>query len=153
MHHRCSSPAASGRARSASPTCGKPALTATARSMAIRVRAPIRWQSFYSHQDQPAFRRALSTPTGCCVPTRRCFGCHGRSCPWSHTFGGNHNLNLALFNGGTIHIDDGRPTRAGGNPFSKTLAALSEVPPTLYFNVPAGYALLAPALESDPALA
>jgi|HubBroStandDraft_6_1064221.scaffolds.fasta_scaffold00422_12 feruloyl-CoA synthase len=73
--------------------------------------------------------------------------------PWSHTFGGNHNLNLALFNGGTIHIDDGRPTRAGGNPFSKTLAALSEVPPTLYFNVPAGYALLAPALESDPALA
>ncbi|HEX4280348.1 MAG TPA: feruloyl-CoA synthase [Solirubrobacteraceae bacterium] len=70
--------------------------------------------------------------------------------PWSHTFGGNHNLNLALFNGGTIHIDDGRPAPAL---FPKTLAALNEVPPTLYFNVPAGYALLAPALESDPALA
>ena len=70
--------------------------------------------------------------------------------PWSHTFGGNHNLNLALFNGGTIHIDDGRPAPPL---FPKTLAALNEVPPTLYFNVPAGYALLAPALESDPALA
>ena len=70
--------------------------------------------------------------------------------PWSHTFGGNHNLNLALFNGGTIHIDDGRPAPPL---FPKTLAALNHVPPTLYFNVPAGYALLAPALENDPALA
>jgi feruloyl-CoA synthase len=70
--------------------------------------------------------------------------------PWSHTFGGNHNLHLALFNGGTIHIDDGRPAPAL---FPRTLAALGDVPPTLYFNVPAGYALLAPALENDAALA
>jgi feruloyl-CoA synthase len=28
--------------------------------------------------------------------------------PWHHTFGGNHNYNLALFNGGTLHIDRGR---------------------------------------------
>ena len=70
--------------------------------------------------------------------------------PWSHTFGGNHNLNLALFNGGTIHIDDGRPVPPL---FPRTLAALNDVPPTLYFNVPAGYALLAPALENDAALA
>ncbi len=70
--------------------------------------------------------------------------------PWSHTFGGNHNLHLALFNGGTIHIDDGRPVLPL---FPRTLAALSDVPPTLYFNVPAGYALLAPALENDAALA
>ena len=70
--------------------------------------------------------------------------------PWSHTFGGNHNLHLALFNGGTIHIDDGRPAPPL---FPRTLAALNAVPPTLYFNVPAGYALLAPALESDPGLA
>ena len=27
--------------------------------------------------------------------------------PWSHTFGGNHNFNMALFNGGTLYIDDG----------------------------------------------
>jgi len=70
--------------------------------------------------------------------------------PWSHTFGGNHNLHLALFNGGTIHIDDGRPVQPL---FPRTLAALNAVPPTLYFNVPAGYALLAPALENDAALA
>jgi feruloyl-CoA synthase len=70
--------------------------------------------------------------------------------PWSHTFGGNHNLNMALFFGGTIYIDDGRPAPPL---FPRTLAALLDVPPTLYFNVPAGYALLAPALEHDPALA
>jgi feruloyl-CoA synthase len=70
--------------------------------------------------------------------------------PWSHTFGGNHNLNLALFNGGTIYIDDGRPAPPM---FPRTVAALKQVPPTLYFNVPAGYALLAPALENDADLA
>jgi feruloyl-CoA synthase len=70
--------------------------------------------------------------------------------PWSHTFGANHNLNLALFNGGTIHIDDGKPAPPL---FPRTLAALRDVPPTVYFNVPAGYAMLAPALESDAALA
>jgi feruloyl-CoA synthase len=70
--------------------------------------------------------------------------------PWSHTFGANHNLNLALFNGGTIHVDDGKPAPAL---FGRTIAALAQVPPTLYFNVPAGYALLAPALEKDPQLA
>ena len=70
--------------------------------------------------------------------------------PWSHTFGGNHNLNLVLFNGGTLYIDDGRPVPPL---FPRTIAALKEISPTLYFNVPAGFALLAPALESDPELA
>jgi feruloyl-CoA synthase len=70
--------------------------------------------------------------------------------PWSHTFGGNHNLNMALFHGGTIHIDDGRPAPPL---FPRTIAALKDVRPTLYFNVPAGYALLAPALEHDADLA
>ncbi len=70
--------------------------------------------------------------------------------PWSHTFGANHNLNLALFNGGTIHIDDGKPAPAL---FGRTLAALREIAPTIYFNVPAGFALLAPALERDHGLA
>jgi feruloyl-CoA synthase len=70
--------------------------------------------------------------------------------PWSHTFGANHNLNLALFNGGTIYIDDGKPAPPL---FPRTIAALMDVPPTLYFNVPAGYALLAPALENDAQLA
>ena len=70
--------------------------------------------------------------------------------PWSHTFGANHNLNLALFNGGTIYIDDGKPAPPL---FGRTLAALRQISPTVYFNVPAGFALLAPALESDPPLA
>src|SRR5579884_377472 len=70
--------------------------------------------------------------------------------PWSHTFGANHNLNLVLFNGGTLYIDDGKPAPPL---FPRTLSALREVCPTLYFNVPAGFALLAPALESDHELA
>jgi feruloyl-CoA synthase len=70
--------------------------------------------------------------------------------PWSHTFGANHNLNLVLFNGGTLYIDDGKPAPPL---FPRTLAALREISPTVYFNVPAGFALLAPALESDSQLA
>ncbi len=70
--------------------------------------------------------------------------------PWSHTFGGNHNVNMMITAGGTIHVDAGRP--AAGL-FAATLANLAEVPPTVYFNVPAGYAQLVPALEGDPAFA
>ncbi len=66
--------------------------------------------------------------------------------PWSHTFGGNHNVNLMLTAGGTIYVDAGRP--APGL-FAATVANLADVPPTIYFNVPAGYAQLVPALEAD----
>jgi feruloyl-CoA synthase len=66
--------------------------------------------------------------------------------PWSHTFGGNHNLNMVLTSGGTLYVDGGRP--APGL-FAQTIANLSDVPPTIYFNVPAGYAQLVPALEAD----
>jgi feruloyl-CoA synthase len=70
--------------------------------------------------------------------------------PWSHTFGGNHNVNQVLVHGGTIHIDDGKPAPPL---FGRTLAALRENPPTVYYNVPAGYALLTPELERDPEFA
>jgi feruloyl-CoA synthase len=70
--------------------------------------------------------------------------------PWSHTFGGNHNVNMMLTAGGSIYIDDGRPTPGL---FGQTIANLADVPPTIYFNVPAGYAQLVPALEDDPAFA
>ena len=30
--------------------------------------------------------------------------------PWNHTFGGNHNVGIVLYNGGTLYIDDGKPT-------------------------------------------
>ena len=46
--------------------------------------------------------------------------------PWSHTFGGNHNLNMVLRNGGTLYIDEGRP--APGL-IEKTLRNLREVQP------------------------
>jgi feruloyl-CoA synthase len=70
--------------------------------------------------------------------------------PWSHTFGGSHNLNMVLVNGGTLYVDAGRPAPTL---FGQTLANLADVPPTLYFNVPAGYAQLVPALEADPVFA
>jgi feruloyl-CoA synthase len=70
--------------------------------------------------------------------------------PWSHTFGGNHNVNMVLVNGGTLWIDDGRPA---GELIGRTLRNLAEVSPTVYFNVPAGYSLLVPALEADRDLA
>ena len=66
--------------------------------------------------------------------------------PWSHTFGGNHNLGLAIANGGSLYIDDGRP---GPDAIMRTVANLVDVRPTVYFNVPAGYASLLPRLEAD----
>jgi feruloyl-CoA synthase len=70
--------------------------------------------------------------------------------PWSHTFGGNHNLNMVLRHGGTLFIDDGRPLPAL---VGRTLAHLKTVQPTVYFNVPRGYEMMLPALEADLDLA
>ncbi len=70
--------------------------------------------------------------------------------PWSHTFGGSHNLNMVLANGGTLYIDEGRPVPAL---IGATLANYRDIAPTMAFNVPAGYAQLVPALEQDRELA
>ncbi|HUZ72830.1 MAG TPA: feruloyl-CoA synthase [Stellaceae bacterium] len=70
--------------------------------------------------------------------------------PWSHTFGGNHNFNLVLFNGGTLWIDDGKP--APGL-IERSIENLRFVSPTLYFNVPRGFAMVLDGLERDAALA
>ena len=70
--------------------------------------------------------------------------------PWSHTFGGNHNINIVLRNGGMMVIDDGRPVPGL---IDRTVAHLGKVQPTVFFNVPRGYDMLLPALESDSALA
>ncbi|MGQ9369532.1 feruloyl-CoA synthase [Azospirillum sp. ST 5-10] len=69
--------------------------------------------------------------------------------PWNHTFGGNHNFNMALYNGGSYYIDEGRPVADGVLP---TIANLREVAPTMYFNVPKGYEALVPHLRAEPAL-
>jgi feruloyl-CoA synthase len=70
--------------------------------------------------------------------------------PWSHTFGGNHNFNMVLRHGGTLWIDEGRPTPTM---IQRTVANLREISPTIYFNVPRGYAMLLDALEEDRAAA
>ena len=69
--------------------------------------------------------------------------------PWSHTFGANHNFNMVLFNGGSLHVDDGKPTP---ELVERTLENIRAVSPTLYFNVPRGYDVLVPFLERDAAL-
>jgi feruloyl-CoA synthase len=69
--------------------------------------------------------------------------------PWNHTFGGNHNFNLVLRNGGTIYVDGGKPVPGL---VEQTVANLREVSPTLYFNVPRGFDLLLPFLEKDEEL-
>ena len=69
--------------------------------------------------------------------------------PWSHTFGGNHNFDLVLFNGGSLYIDDGKPTPPGD---PKTARNLREIAPTIYFNVPKGYEALVPHLRADEEL-
>jgi feruloyl-CoA synthase len=69
--------------------------------------------------------------------------------PWNHTFGGNHNLNMILRNGGTMYIDGGKP--APGI-IEQTVTNLKEVSPTIYFNVPRGYDMLLPYFEEDAQL-
>lgn len=67
--------------------------------------------------------------------------------PWSHTFGGNHDFHTVLRNGGALYIDAGRPVPGR---FEPTLRNLREISPTLAYNVPRGFELLLPHLESDP---
>ena len=69
--------------------------------------------------------------------------------PWNHTFGGNFNFNLVLKHGGTLYIDGGKP--APGL-IETTVENLRAVSPTIYFNVPVGFAMLLPYLERDEAL-
>ena len=66
--------------------------------------------------------------------------------PWNHTFGGNHNLGIVLYNGGSLYIDAGKPTP---QLIGETLNNLREISPTIYFNVPMGFERIATALESD----
>src|SRR5216110_2338090 len=69
--------------------------------------------------------------------------------PWNHTFGGSHNFNLVLRNGGTMYIDAGKPVPGL---VETTVKNLAEISPTMYFNVPRGYDLLLPFLERDERL-
>ncbi len=70
--------------------------------------------------------------------------------PWNHTASGNKVFNMAIYNGGSYYIDNGRPTPAD---IGKTIRTLREVAPTWYFNVPIGYQFLLDVMETDDALA
>ena len=69
--------------------------------------------------------------------------------PWNHTFGGNHNFGMVLYHGGTLYIDDGKPTPAL---MHETLRNLREIAPTVYFNVPTGFEAIANAMQTDALL-
>jgi feruloyl-CoA synthase len=66
--------------------------------------------------------------------------------PWNHVFGGSHNVNLVLANGGSLHIDSGKPVRPL---IDQTIANLQEKSATIAFNVPVGFALLRDTLRAD----
>lgn len=69
--------------------------------------------------------------------------------PWHHTAGGNKDFGLALYNGGTLYIDEGKPLPGA---IETTVRNLREVAPNFYFNVPKGFEALLPYLRGDEAL-
>ncbi|WP_367107443.1 AMP-binding protein [uncultured Psychrobacter sp.] len=66
--------------------------------------------------------------------------------PWSHTFGGNVCVNIALFNGGTITIDDGKPVPSH---IGRTIENMLLIEPNIHFNVPAGIEALLAEFEDN----
>ena len=69
--------------------------------------------------------------------------------PWNHTFGGNHDVGLIIYNGGTLYIDDGRPVPGA---FEESVRNLREIATTFFLNVPRGFECLVPYLRSDKQL-
>jgi feruloyl-CoA synthase len=69
--------------------------------------------------------------------------------PWNHTFGGNHDIGLVLYYGGSMYIDSGLPTTGR---FAETVRNLRDISPTIYLNVPKGFELLVQHLDQDKAL-
>jgi feruloyl-CoA synthase len=69
--------------------------------------------------------------------------------PWHHTAGGNSNIGLVLRNGGTMVIDEGRPTEDG---IDETVRNLRDWSPTAIYTVPKGLEMLARRMEHDTTL-
>ena len=68
--------------------------------------------------------------------------------PWNHTFGGNHDFGMVLYNGGSFYIDEGKPLPGA---IEATVRNLREIAPTIHLNVPKGFEMLLPYLRSDAA--
>jgi feruloyl-CoA synthase len=69
--------------------------------------------------------------------------------PWHHTAAGNKGFGMALYNGGSYYIDDGKPLPGA---IETTVKNLREIAPTWYFNVPRGFEFLLTYLKEDAAL-
>ncbi|MDH4415668.1 MAG: feruloyl-CoA synthase [Acidovorax sp.] len=69
--------------------------------------------------------------------------------PWNHIFGGNHNFGIVIYNGGTLYLDEGKPTPTG---MAETIRNLREIAPTVYFNVPTGFEVIAHTMKTDEQL-
>jgi feruloyl-CoA synthase len=69
--------------------------------------------------------------------------------PWHHTAAGNKCLGMALYNGGSYYIDEGKPMPGA---IETTVRNLREIAPNWYFNVPKGFEALLPYLRSDAGL-
>lgn len=68
--------------------------------------------------------------------------------PWHHTMGGNAVLHGALKAGGSLYIDDGRPT---AQDFHRTVANIMDIRPTTLISVPLALQMLAGELETNEA--
>lgn len=69
--------------------------------------------------------------------------------PWHHTSGANMILGMAVYHGGTLYIDDGKPVPAL---MGRTIRNLREISPTAYFSAPSAFHELIPILRADDAL-
>ncbi len=69
--------------------------------------------------------------------------------PWNHTFGGNHDYFLVLFHGGTMYISEGKPTP---QLIGETIRNLTEIAPTVYYDVPISFELLANEMKTNAVL-
>lgn len=74
---------------------------------------------------------------------------HLEAMPFSHIMAGNFNFNNVVAAGGTIWIDDGKPTP---QLFAQTIANLRDVAPTFFLTVPIGFTMLCDAMEIDDGL-
>lgn len=67
--------------------------------------------------------------------------------PWNHTFGGNHDFGFVLSNGGSLYIDEGKPTPGL---IENTIRNLEDVRPNVFLNVPKGFEALLPFFRDRP---
>ncbi len=69
--------------------------------------------------------------------------------PWSHISAGNIGFNGVLWNGGTLHLDEGKPIPGQ---FETTIKNLYEISPSGFGSAPVALGMLADAMERDPVL-